>query len=127
VDVDDRFAEVHFGQWEGLTAAQVEETWPGSFAAWHLTGTFAPPGGESYADVATRVWHGLEDLVTAGVGRTVAVAGHAVQIRAAVGTAIGAPPAQWHMLRIPPASVTILQLWADGTAELTALGVPDGI
>lgn len=133
VTTDDRFAEVDFGEWEGLTAAEVDAAWPGRLHAWHTTGTTAAPGGESYADVGARVWHGLQDLVDtllpgAGpAGRTAVVVGHAVQVRAAIGTAIGAPPAQWSRVRVPPASVSILRLWPDGTSELTAQGVPSDL
>ncbi|MFB8229588.1 bifunctional RNase H/acid phosphatase [Cellulosimicrobium sp. NPDC055967] len=129
VTTDDRFAEVDFGEWEGLTAAEIDAAWPGRLHAWHTTGTTAAPGGESYADVGARVWHGLQDLVDtllpgAGpAGRTTVVVGHAVQVRAAIGTALGAPPSQWSRVRVPPASVSILRLWADGTSELTAQGV----
>ncbi|KON72207.1 bifunctional RNase H/acid phosphatase [Cellulosimicrobium cellulans] len=133
VTTDDRFAEVDFGEWEGLTAAEVDAAWPGRLHAWHTTGTTAAPGGESYADVGARVWHGLQDLVDtllpgAGpAGRTAVVVGHAVQVRAAIGTAIGAPPSQWSRVRVPPASVSILRLWPDGTSELTAQGVPSDL
>lgn len=133
VTTDDRFAEVDFGEWEGLTAAEVDAAWPGRLHAWHTTGTTAAPGGESYADVGARVWHGLQDLVDtllpgAGpAGRTAVVVGHAVQVRAAIGTAIGTPPSQWSRVRVPPASVSILRLWADGTSELTAQGVPSDL
>jgi len=133
VTTDDRFAEVDFGEWEGLTAAEVDAAWPGRLLAWHTTGTTAAPGGESYADVGARVWHGLQDLVetllpgAAPAGRTAVVVGHAVQVRAAIGTAIGAPPSQWSRVRVPPASVSILRLWADGTSELTAQGVPSDL
>ncbi|ARU53480.1 bifunctional RNase H/acid phosphatase [Cellulosimicrobium cellulans] len=137
VTTDDRFAEVDFGEWEGLTAAEVDAAWPGRLHAWHTTGTTAAPGGESYADVGARVWHGLQDLVdtllpgagagAGAAGRTAVVVGHAVQVRAAIGTAIGAPPSQWSRVRVPPASVSILRLWADGTSELTAQGVPSDL
>ncbi len=133
VTTDDRFAEVHFGEWEGRTAAEVDAAWPGRLQAWHTTGTTTAPGGESYADVGARVRHGLQDLLEtllpgAGpAGRTVVVVGHAVQVRAAIGTAVGAPPAQWSRIRVPPASVSILRLWPDGTSELTAQGVPSDL
>src|SRR5690606_6952176 len=96
VTTDERFAEVHFGEWEGLTAAEIDAAWPGRRHAWYTTGTTAAPGGESAADVGARVWQGLQDLVatllpSAGpAGRTVVVVGHAVQVRAAIGTAVGA-------------------------------------
>jgi probable phosphoglycerate mutase len=133
VTTDDRFAEVDFGEWEGLTAAEIDAAWPGRLHAWHRTGTTAAPGGESYADVGARVWHGLQHLLEtllpgAGpAGRTAVVVGHAVQVRTAIGTAIGAPPSQWSRVRVPPASLSILRLWADGTSELTAQGVPSDL
>lgn len=91
ITTDDRFAECRFGDWEGLTAPEIEQGWPGELAQWHLTGTFVPPGGESYAQLGARVWDGLADLLAGGVDRTVVVAGHAAQIRTAVGQAMGAP------------------------------------
>ncbi|MGO2179360.1 histidine phosphatase family protein, partial [Cellulosimicrobium funkei] len=122
-----------FGAWEGLTAAEVDAGWPGLLPAWYATGTTPAPGGESAADVGVRVRQGLRDLVDtmlpgAGpAGRTVVVVGHAVQVRAAIGTAVDAPPEQWSRIRVPPASVSILRLWADGTSELTAQGVPSDL
>lgn len=124
VTIDPRFAEARFGDWQGLTSSAVEEGWPGDLLAWHATGTTRPPGGESYRDVGDRVSAGLASLVDDGVGRTVVVVGHTIQIRAAVGTATGMPPAHWSGLRIPPASVTILRLWTDRASELTTLGLP---
>jgi probable phosphoglycerate mutase len=127
VDTDPRFAECRFGEWESLTAPQIEERWPGELALWHATGTYAPPGGESYAQLGVRVWDGLQALAAGGKGRTVVVVGHAAMIRTAVGQAIAAPPSTWSRLRIPPCSLTILRLWPDGGAELTTTGYPTDV
>ncbi|MCB7135459.1 bifunctional RNase H/acid phosphatase [Cellulosimicrobium marinum] len=133
VTTDDRFAEVDFGDWEGLTPPEVDERWPGLRRAWYEEGTVAAPGGESAADVGVRVLAGLQDLVTThladapAAGRTVVVVGHAVQVRAAIGVAVQAPPDQWSRFRVPPASVSILRLWGDGTSELVAQGVPSDL
>lgn len=55
---DDRLKEIHFGDWQGFTYAELERQAPGSGAArsqdkWH----FLPPGegGESYAMLTARV------------------------------------------------------------------------
>lgn len=124
VSTDDRFAEFRFGQWEGRTVPEIEQEWPGALAQWRSTGTFEPPGGESYAQLGARVWDGLAELLAGGVDRTVVVVGHAGQIRTAVGQALGAPAATWSRLRIPPASLSVLRLWQDGSTEVTAVGVP---
>jgi len=55
-DTDDRLMEISYGAWEGLTLAEVQAHESGVLARrerdkWD----FAPPGGESYRDVARRV------------------------------------------------------------------------
>ncbi|WP_069388108.1 bifunctional RNase H/acid phosphatase [Cellulosimicrobium cellulans] len=133
VTTDPRFAEADFGAWQGLTAAEIDERWPGLREEWYTTGTVAAPDGESVADVGARVRGALDDLVRThldgapAAGRTVVVVGHAVQVRAAIGASIEAPPAQWSRFRVPPASVSLLRLWSDGTSELVAQGVPSDL
>ncbi|QAY62956.1 bifunctional RNase H/acid phosphatase [Xylanimonas allomyrinae] len=119
VTVDERLREMEFGDWESLTPAQVEERWPGDFAQWYATGTFAPPGGESYVQVGERVAGAIEDLRAAGTGRSVVVAGHAAMIRTVVGRALQMPPATWSSLRIPPCSLTILRYFPAATEVVT--------
>jgi probable phosphoglycerate mutase len=63
VACDPRLAEIGFGDWEGLTIAEVEAAVPGAWARRQADRwTFAPPGGESYAMVAERVgdWLSLQ-------------------------------------------------------------------
>ena len=35
VEVDPAFAECDFGEWEGLTAEQIDGRWPGHLRRWH--------------------------------------------------------------------------------------------
>ncbi|HWK91062.1 MAG TPA: histidine phosphatase family protein [Luteimicrobium sp.] len=124
VRTDARFAEIHFGAYEGLRFPDVEERGPGWLERFYRGGDVAAPGGESLADVGERVWDGLRALRDEGTGRTVVVVTHAMAVRAAVGRAFGSPPAQWTKIRITPASVTILRLWPDGETEATVVGCP---
>lgn len=60
---DERLREVHFGDWQGFTLAEVENRLPGSESAraadkWN----FVPPGGESYAMLGERVRPWLDAL-----------------------------------------------------------------
>ncbi len=60
---DDRVQEISFGQWEGLTAREIEETDPAGHRArmadkWRQR----TPGGESYAQLAARVADWLDEL-----------------------------------------------------------------
>jgi probable phosphoglycerate mutase len=54
--VDDRLAEISYGEWEGFTLAEIQARDPGVLQRrerdkWD----FRPPGGESYREVAERV------------------------------------------------------------------------
>jgi broad specificity phosphatase PhoE len=118
------FKEADFGAWEGLTAQQIEERWPGRLRPWHLEADVRPPGGESIADVGARIRGALGALLAAGVDRTVVVVSHAVSIRAALGIAMGAQPSSWSQLRVAPASLSIVRLYEDGRSEVAVAGAP---
>ena len=119
-------AECDFGEWEGLVAAEIEARWPGDLERWHEDASFPAPGGESIEDVGARMLTVLERLRAEGVGRTVVVVTHSVSVRSAVGVAIGANSSAWARIRVAPASVSIVRLWADGATEVTVVGAPSG-
>jgi len=119
-------AECDFGEWEGLTAAEIESRWPGELERWHVDASVKAPGGESIEDVGARMHDALESLRAGGVGRTVVVVTHSVSVRAAVGVAIGANSSAWGRVRVAPASVSIIRMWADGKTEVTVVGAPSG-
>lgn len=124
VHPDPAFAEVDFGDWEGLGVAEVDERWPGELRRWYEDPTVAAPGGESLVAVGRRVEAGLAALQEGGTGRTVVVVSHAMAIRAAVGVSLGMPAHAWPWLRVLPASVSVVRWWPDGMREAVAIGVP---
>lgn len=124
VRTDPAFAEVDFGDWEGLAVADVETRWPGQLQRWYEDPTVAAPGGESMSAVGRRVEAGLEGLLRGGTGRTVVVVSHAMAIRAAVGVSLGVPAHAWPWLRVLPASVSVVRWWPDGMREAVAIGMP---
>lgn len=124
VETVDLVKEADFGEWQGLTAEQIEERWPGELEPWHTRGDVRPPGGESIADVGVRLQQVFDDLLADGRGWTVVVVSHAVAIRAALGVAMGAQPGSWSQLRVAPASVSIVRLFADKRHEIAVVGVP---
>ena len=74
---DDRLREVTWGDWDGLTRAEIEQRWPGTLAERNdLKWAHRPPGGESYAMAAPRALAALQALVTQAAGRPVAALSH---------------------------------------------------
>lgn len=124
--VDDAFEELRFGEWEGLTAPEIEARWPGQLRRWHTEPGMRALGGESMRDVAMRAHGGIMRLLDDYAGQTVVVATHTITIRAGVGSVAGLDPASWSALRVPPASLSILRIWPEGH-ELTALACPSDL
>lgn len=116
--------EADFGEWQGLTAREIEARWPAMLEPWHTRADVRPPGGESIEDVGRRIEQVFAELLAGGVDRTVVVVSHAVSIRAAVGVAMGAQPSSWSRLRVAPASVSIVRLFEDGRTEVAVAGAP---
>ncbi len=59
---DPDLIECDFGEWEGLTFAEVRDAWSDALAEWLASPAVAPPGGESFDAVgpsgSTGCWPG---------------------------------------------------------------------
>lgn len=127
VRLDDRAREADFGAWEGLTPDEIDAAHPGAFRAWYDDPTVRAPGGESLADVGSRMSGLLDELTPDNLAHAVVVVSHVMAIRAAVGGLLGAPPTAWGGLRVPAASLTIVRRWADGGHEVVCVGTPSDL
>jgi probable phosphoglycerate mutase len=95
VVTDERLRERHFGDWEGLTRAEIAAGWPDDHAAWRR-GDDAhgrPPGGETRQQVAHRVRAAIENHA-AGLdhGDTLVVVSHGAAITLAITAMLGQEP-----------------------------------
>jgi broad specificity phosphatase PhoE len=118
VVTDDGFRETDFGAWEGLTFAEVRERWPAEMAAWLADPEVAPPGGESFTDVSTRVTAALDRVLAARAGQTVLVVSHVTPIKMLVTAALLAPPAALYRMHLDVAALCEIDWYADGPAVL---------
>jgi len=118
VQVEDGFRECNFGEWDGLTFADVQRHWPDELAAWLASTSVAPPGGESLDDVAQRVRVALDGALSLFAARTLLVVAHVTPIKMIVRFALDAPPHSVNRLQLAPASLTTVQYYADGNCAL---------
>jgi probable phosphoglycerate mutase len=99
--------EVDFGDWTGLTFAELDR-----LPAWRrfneARGGAPVPNGETADDVQRRVMGALGWLAAAHAGETVAVVSHGDVIRNAVLAVATTPLDLWHRFEISPASITTL-------------------
>ncbi|GAA2600013.1 histidine phosphatase family protein [Winogradskya consettensis] len=97
---DKRLRERYFGQWQGLTMAEVAEQRPDEHARWTAGADVIGGDVETLDDLGERVADGLQaaaDLVPAG--GTVVVATHGAAARSGVGHLLGWPREQLRSLR----------------------------
>lgn len=118
VTEDEDWTELRFGEWHGLTYAEIARRWEAELRAWQGSTAAAPPRGESVDELTSRVAAARERVIARYPGRTVVVATHGWPVRAAVTAALDAGPAAYWRLRVSPASLTVLRCWADGGCEV---------
>jgi len=111
-------AECSFGDWDGLTFAEVRERWPGEMAAWLGSTAVAPPGGESFESHRERVDRARLHLLQAHHGERVAVIAHVTPIKMLVGIALDVPVHTLYRMELLPCSLTTIGWWRDGNASL---------
>lgn len=109
--VEPRLRELYFGDWEGLTYAEVQ----------HLNHE-SPPGGETLAELAARLRSFLDDLGSKHQEgeQTILLVAHRGSLRVLLCLALGLPPAAHWQFRLDPASLSELE-WYGETAVLTRL------
>lgn len=108
VEIDDRWVEVDYGEYDGRPLGDVPAaTW----AEWRADPHFRPPGGETLAEVGARVREACEELFAVdGAGARsegdVVVVSHVSPIKAATCWALGLPDEGAWRLYLATASVT---------------------
>ena len=118
VVTDDGFRETDFGDWEGLTFAEVKERWPDELTTWLADPAVAPPGGESFAEVGERVTAALHRVLAGRPGQTVLVVSHVTPIKTLIAAALLAPPPALYRMHLDVAALCEIDWYADGPAVL---------
>jgi probable phosphoglycerate mutase len=94
VQVLDELAEVDYGEWSGLTSAEIDLGWPGQRAVRERAKyTYRFPGGESYEDADRRAGRVLDAAARSGSRRPLVVS-HEMIGRMLVKQLAGLSPAE---------------------------------
>ena len=84
--LDERWIELDYGEWDELPITEVT---PAQWTQWRSDSTFAPPGGESLAELDQRVAEACNDLLAEAAELNVAVFTHVSPIKSAMAWALG--------------------------------------
>jgi len=113
LEIEPRFREIGFGDWEGRTAAELRAVDAKALSRFYADPvTHRPPGAEPVAEFLARIAAGLDDCLQRHAGRRVLVVGHAGVIRAALVHLVDAPAPSLFRIKVPSAGMTRIE--ADG-------------
>lgn len=115
LQTDSRLMEGSFGRWEGMSRDEVIGL--GSpdveqLASWESDASCSPPGGESLAEVQTRMISLVEDLESELSGNTIALVSHVGPIKALLAHALGIPLEATQRLFLDPCSISVVD-WGE--------------
>ena len=115
--------ERSFGEWDGLTLAQINERHPAKLARMRADAAYPPPGGESRVAVAERVTRAFEEIATAP--GTFVVVTSRVPILVVLSQSLQIPAERFWALQTEPASVSIVCRWPDGNVSVPLVNRTD--
>ena len=111
IDVEPRFIELDYGDFDGLLQNEVpEEVWKN----WRSDINYRPPNGESLAELNSRVCQVLNEIADEARERNVVVVSHVSPIKAAIAWAVGVEvSSSWRML-LDRGSISRIELSPQG-------------
>ena len=110
---DERLREIDFGRWEMQCFADINDADPDLITSWIRYTDFIFPGGEAVAGFCDRVGAMLE-LFMAHDAEKIGVVSHGGVIRTMICLALGISVRNYLLFDVQPASLTILELFAEG-------------
>ena len=117
--------ELHAGEWQGMTVAEVEERFPGQLRLWRedVRG-FTTPGGETIPALQQRISNYLSRLLNSQRGRAIIVVSHGAALSSYLAAANGWDLQEtWdsHRARMSNTGVTVLAFPQSGALPTTLL------
>ncbi|CAM3367860.1 MULTISPECIES: histidine phosphatase family protein [Sphingomonas] len=119
-EVDPRWRELDFGEWDGLAASNIDPEAMRRF--WDDPDAAPPPGGERWSDLVVRVRAAIADLPS----EPTLVVTHGGAIRAALHVLCGFDLRACWSFALPYAALVTLEVWdgAPRSAQVTGLVCP---
>ena len=108
--VNNAFAEINLGPWEGKYYYDMELEQTELYKAfWNSPDKYKPEYGESFAEVGSRTICALQELVRLYRGKTILIVSHAVAIKSLLNTIEGRSLADFWKERLMQTSLSIIE------------------
>lgn len=107
VQLEPRFMEVGFGDWEGKTRDELDRLDPGQIARFYQNPVKnRPPGAEPLDEFTDRVQAAFNEMLDRFTGQSVLVVAHAGVIRAILAYTLDIPLASMYRISVPTAGIS---------------------
>lgn len=122
LELEPRFMELGFGEWEGRTASELLARDPLSLTRfWQDPVRHSPPGGEPLTRFQDRVMAAFGEMHARYAGRHVLIVCHAGVIRMLVSQALDMPLDRLFRIDVPSAGLSRIRLDSNGAGWLPRL------
>lgn len=113
--------ECAFGDWDGMTFAEVMAQSPAELDRWLASTAVAPPRGESFDDVEQRVRGARDRLLEQYEGSTLLLVTHVTPLKTLLRLALDAPAQAYYRIEIRPATFSTIAWFGDGNASVSSV------
>ena len=121
VQVHAWLADIHYGDWQGLTPSEVKERWPHEYDNWYMHPERARiPNGESLESLQARAMRTVSELVKAHPGETIVLVGHTVINRVILLAMLGLGIERFWRLRQDTCAINLIEA-EDGEYTIVSL------
>jgi len=111
VDIDERFKEVGFGEWEGKTPDQLKLERLDEYEAFYNDPVNSrPAGAEVLADFIQRVTDAFEEAIARHQGQHILIVAHAGVIRAVIAHILHAEPLGLYRIKVDNAGISRIRV-----------------
>jgi len=115
---DERFQEIDFGDWDGISPQDILSDEPDTLNAWWKSPTrVVPPNGEAFLDFRSRVLKAFHEIAEAHKGSNLLLVTHAGVIRVVLMHILGMQDENLFRLNVDYASISRIRLYTDETGE----------
>jgi probable phosphoglycerate mutase len=113
--------ECAFGDWDGMTFAEVMQQSPDELDRWLASTAVAPPGGESFDDVERRVVAARDRILERYEGSTLLLVTHVTPLKTILRLALDAPAHVYYRIEIRPATMSTVAWFGDGNVSVSGV------
>jgi probable phosphoglycerate mutase len=117
INKSDKYHEICFGPWEGMTIKEVKEKYSEHFKIYREDpANFRLPGAETFLDLMERTYNAIMEIISLHKGSNILLVSHGTAIKAAIIRILEIDIINYTKFRIDNASISIIG-FSEGEAE----------